>query len=61
MKKFCPNCGKEIKKDVDFCPNCGHKLKKSSNVSSTNVSSSDTSSQQVNETRAQVQKHKKSQ
>lgn len=59
MKKFCPNCGKEIKKDAAFCPNCGYKLKKTSNVSSTNVSSSDTSSQQVNETRAQVQKHKK--
>lgn len=59
MKKFCPNCGKEIKKDVDFCPNCGHKLKKSSNASSNNISSSYATSQHVKETRAQVQKKKK--
>ncbi|MCK8624552.1 zinc-ribbon domain-containing protein [Apilactobacillus sp. M161] len=22
-KFFCPNCGKEINKDIQFCPNCG--------------------------------------
>lgn len=26
MKRFCPNCGTELKKDAMFCPNCGHKL-----------------------------------
>ena len=25
-KKFCPNCGKEVKPNVEFCPNCGQKL-----------------------------------
>lgn len=24
--KICPNCGSQIKKDVDRCPNCGFKL-----------------------------------
>lgn len=27
-KKFCPNCGAELKSDADFCPNCGFKLSK---------------------------------
>lgn len=25
-KKFCPNCGKEVKPNAEFCPNCGQKL-----------------------------------
>ena len=25
-KKFCPNCGKEVKSNAEFCPNCGQKL-----------------------------------
>lgn len=25
-KKFCPNCGKEVKPSAEFCPNCGQKL-----------------------------------
>ena len=24
--KFCPNCGKELKKDAAFCANCGTKI-----------------------------------
>lgn len=35
-KRFCPNCGFQIKgKDV-FCPNCGHDMRKSMNDSNTN-------------------------
>lgn len=30
MKKFCPNCGTQVKPDAEFCPNCGQKLKKAS-------------------------------
>lgn len=26
MKKFCPNCGAQVKPGVAFCPNCGAKL-----------------------------------
>ena len=25
-KKFCPNCGKDVKPNAEFCPNCGQKL-----------------------------------
>lgn len=27
MAKFCPNCGKELKGDINFCGNCGGALK----------------------------------
>jgi tetratricopeptide (TPR) repeat protein len=26
MIKFCPNCGRELKKDFKFCPSCGYNL-----------------------------------
>ncbi|GAA3639046.1 hypothetical protein GCM10022297_16560 [Lactobacillus hamsteri] len=31
MKKFCPNCGTELKTNADFCPNCGFNLTKKTN------------------------------
>lgn len=24
--KYCPDCGKQVKKDVQFCPYCGHQF-----------------------------------
>lgn len=28
MKKFCPNCGKEVEAGIVFCPNCGQQFRK---------------------------------
>ena len=36
MKKFCPNCGTELTKDIDFCPNCGFHIAASESASSSN-------------------------
>lgn len=55
-KKFCFNCGTEVKADVDFCPNCGANLRKhdiKSNVDNTTLNSK---SQSVQIPKVQPQK-----
>ena len=59
MKKFCPNCGKQIKADVDFCPNCGHKFKKSTHAETNKSTASNLKAEPVEKTRSQAQNNLK--
>ena len=55
MKKFCPNCGKPVKKTDNVCGNCGHKLKPKAVSSQSQTSFTPKSSQKsdsVQNTRA---------